>query len=76
MFMALGVMQYSVEQRHPRFVIILESIVIAAMLLVTIHIAQNKSVELPAIMNPVDRAYSLGYEKGLLDCNNKKQNVN
>jgi hypothetical protein len=47
MFLALGLMQYSIEKRHPRFVIILEYFIIFLMLFITIQISVNKSIAEP-----------------------------
>ena len=74
--MAMGVMQYSLEKGHPRFVIILELLTIAASTVVlvvssTVNYNSSEQEAKNIIKNKVDSAYISGYKKGLKDCNKK-----
>lgn len=73
---ALGIMQYSIERKHPKFVIAMELLIMlasAAVLVFEYRDSQtnNKGSQKPAHQIFIDSIYQEGYKKGLVDCNKK-----
>lgn len=74
--MAIGVLQYSLEKGHPRFVIVLEVLLIGLMVSVLLSLSilnldDREKNKTNIQKNLIDSVYATGYKKGLVDCNKK-----